>query len=116
MIGAYLRLSLADEDNENEKRESNSIRNQRIAITEYIEKTPELAKEPVQEFVDDGYSGTNLNRPAFEEMMGYVKAGTIKTIIVKDFSRFARDYIEASDYLEKIFPFMGVRFIAIIFL
>lgn len=114
MIGAYLRLSLADEDiGDLSKGESNSIGNQRKVVMDFIKNQADLKDLPVQEFVDDGYSGTNTNRPAFQEMMSFVKQGKIKTIVVKDFSRFARDYIEAGDYIERIFPFLGVRFIAI---
>lgn len=114
MIAAYFRLSLADEDIDDlSKGESNSIGNQRKVVMDFIKKQADLKDLPVQEFVDDGYSGTNTNRPAFQEMMSFVKQGKIKTIVVKDFSRFARDYIEAGDYIERIFPFLGVRFIAI---
>lgn len=114
MIAAYFRLSMADEDIDDlSKGESNSISNQRKVVMDFIKKQADLKDLPVQEFVDDGYSGTSTNRPAFQEMMSFVKQGKIKTIVVKDFSRFARDYIEAGDYIERIFPFLGVRFIAI---
>lgn len=65
------------------------------------------------EFVDDGFSGTNLNRPAFQRLMDKVKSGEICAIIVKDPSRFMRDYLELGNYLENVFPFLGVRFIAL---
>lgn len=65
------------------------------------------------EFVDDGYSGTNFNRPAFRKMMEEVKRGKIQCIMVKDFSRFARNFLDAGEYLEQIFPFLGVRFISV---
>ena len=68
----------------------------------------------VGEYVDDGYSGTNFERPAFKRLMEDVKAGKVNCIIVKDLSRFGRNYIETGRYLEKVFPFMGVRFISII--
>ncbi len=113
MIGMYMRLSLADEDIGEEHSESNSIRNQRICISQYIEKQEDLKQEEVREYIDDGYSGTNMNRPGFQAMMEGVRKGEIQTVIVKDFSRFARDYIEAGDYIESIFPFMRVRFIAV---
>ena len=61
----------------------------------------------------DGYSGTNFKRPSFERLLEKIKKGEINCVIVKDFSRFGRDYIELGDYLERIFPFMGVRFISI---
>ena len=62
---------------------------------------------------DDGYSGTNFDRPGVQALLDCVKNAEINCIIVKDFSRFARDYIELGSYLEQIFPFMGVRFISI---
>ena len=74
---------------------------------------PELAAEPRQEYVDDGYSGTSTSRPAFQRLIQDAQDGKLKTIIVKDFSRFARDYIEAGDYMERIFPLLGVRFISV---
>ena len=73
----------------------------------------ELAAEPRQEYVDDGYSGTSTSRPAFQRLIQDAQDGKVKTIIVKDFSRFARDYIEAGDYMERIFPLLGVRFISV---
>ncbi len=66
-----------------------------------------------KEYVDDGYSGTSTSRPAFQRLIQDAQDGKIKTIIVKDFSRFARDYIEAGDYMERIFPLLGVRFISV---
>lgn len=65
-------------------------------------------------YIDDGYSGVKFdNRPAFTELMELVKAGRINCIIVKDFSRFGRDYVELGDYLEQYFPFLGIRFISV---
>ena len=109
MIGTYYRLSLADEDVGADKAESNSIQGQRGLVEGYIMARPELATEPRQEYVDDGYSGTSTSRPAFQRLIQDAQDGKVKTIIVKDFSRFARDYIEAGDYMERIFPLLGVR-------
>ena len=67
----------------------------------------------VVEFVDDGYSGKNMDRPDMQKMLEMVKRKQISCVIVKDFSRFSRDHIEQGKYIEQIFPFMGVRFIAI---
>ena len=103
MIGTYYRLSLADEDVGADKAESNSIQGQRGLVEGYIMARPELATEPRQEYVDDGYSGTSTSRPAFQRLIQDAQDGKIKTIIVKDFSRFARDYIEAGDYMESVF-------------
>lgn len=112
----YLRLSVEDErDIEKglKKDESNSIGNQRKLILEYIQQDSELCKYEAVEFIDDGYSGTNMNRPGMQKLLKEVKANTISCIIVKDMSRFSRDYIEIGTYLNQIFPFMGIRFIAI---
>lgn len=109
-LALYLRLSLEDEG---EKDESNSISNQRKQIYEYIHHDSELSRYEAMEFSDDGYSGTNMNRPGMQKLLKEVKANNIQCIIVKDMSRFSRDYIEMGTYLNQIFPFMGIRFIAI---
>ena len=103
----YLRLSRSDGD----QQESNSIKNQRALLNDYMGKHPELHK--FDEYVDDGYSGTNFERPDFKRMMQDIEKRKVNCIIVKDLSRFGRNYIETGRYLERIFPFMGVRFIAI---
>ena len=110
-IAIYLRLSLADGDlKKGSKDESNSIENQRMLLHDYIGKQEDLFGEIV-EYVDDGYTGTNFNRPAFQKMIVDLKQGDIKVIMVKDLSRLGRDYIGVGDYIEQIFPLMGVRFI-----
>lgn len=92
-IAIYLRLSLSDGDlKKGSKDESNSIENQRLLLHSYIEKQNDLSGEIV-EYVDDGYTGTNFNRPAFQKMIIDLKQGEIKTIVVKDLSRLGRDYI-----------------------
>ena len=114
-IAIYLRLSLEDVDlrtNQN-KDESNSVGNQRLLIKNYIDRHGELVNLPVLEFCDDGYTGTNFERPQFQTMIDLAKDGKISCIIVKDLSRFGRSYLEVGDYLEHIFPFLGVRFIAV---
>lgn len=112
-IAIYLRLSLADGDlKKSSKDESNSIENQRMLLHDYIGKQEDLFGEIV-EYVDDGYTGTNFNRPAFQKMIVDLKQGDIKVIVVKDLSRLGRDYIGVGDYIEQIFPLMGVRFIAV---
>lgn len=86
-IAIYLRLSLSDGDlKKGSKDESNSIENQRLLLHSYIEKQDDLSGEIV-EYVDDGYTGTNFNRPAFQKMIIDLKQGEIKTIVVKDLSR-----------------------------
>ena len=109
-IALYIRLSVEDQM---DRDESESITNQRSLLNDYLDKNEEFKEFQREEFVDDGYSGTNDKRPSFQRMLDEVKNGTIQAIIVKDLSRFMRDYIVLGDYLENIFPFMGVRFIAI---
>ncbi len=108
-IALYLRLSVDEADTD----ESNSIINQRYLLNHYLDQAIEFKNWSRYEYVDDGFSGTSLKRPAFQRMMADVKAGTIRHIIVKDLSRFMRDYLELVNYLENIFPFLGVRFIAL---
>ncbi len=108
----YIRLSSADDDLRY-KTESESISNQRALLTQFVKSHPEFAPYEIIEFVDDGFSGTNGNRPSFERMIEYLKDGKAKLVICKDLSRFFRDYVEIGDYLERIFPFLGVRFIAV---
>lgn len=109
----YLRLSMADGDlGKDNKDESNSIENQRELLKAYIEANDDLMVDVV-EYIDDGHTGTNFNRPAFRRMIDDAKKGKIQTILVKDLSRLGRDYIGVGDYLEQIFPVLGVRFIAV---
>ena len=103
----YARLSKDDGD----KVESNSIVSQKALCQEYIQKHPEL--ELVDTFVDDGYSGVNFDRPRFKAMEEAIRKGRIDCVLCKDLSRFTRNYIEGGRYLERIFPQLGVRFIAI---
>lgn len=103
----YLRLSRDDGD----KEESNSITGQRELLRDYISQRPELREFAVR--VDDGFSGSTFERPSFQKMIEDVKAGRTDCIIVKDLSRFGRNYLDAGEYIEKIFPFLGVRFIAV---
>ena len=115
VIGKYIRLSLADQDlmKKENKSESESISHQKALIQNFINDSAELKGSVQYEFFDDGYSGTNFQRPSFERLLEKIKKGEINCVIVKDFSRFGRDYIELGDYLDRIFPFMGVRFISI---
>lgn len=103
----YVRLSHEDGD----KEESNSVTGQKDLIRDYLSRHPELVECGMK--VDDGYTGSNFQRPAFQEMMADVRAGKVNCIVVKDLSRFGREYLDAGEYIEKIFPFLGVRFIAI---
>lgn len=112
-LAKYLRISEDDEDMGEGKRESDSIANQRKVLDAYIAGHGEFAGYPVKEFVDDGVSGVNFKRPAVQELLNEVRTGNVFCIIVKDLSRFGRNYIEVGDYIEQIFPFLGVRFISI---
>lgn len=104
---AYMRISNDDGD----KQESQSIASQRTIIESYVNKNPDI--KLVDEFVDDGYTGTNFNRPSFKKLIQAIEDGRINCVIVKDLSRFGRDYIEVGQYLERYFPVNDVRFVAI---
>lgn len=113
MIALYMRLSVADGDIRNdEKEESNSIENQRAALHDFVEHRKDLIGEVV-EYIDDGYTGTNFDRPEFKKMLEDMKTGKIDVLITKDLSRLGRNFIEVGDYMEQIFPLLGVRYIAI---
>lgn len=108
----YLRLSRDDEDKQAKaKSESGSIANQRELIRSFIREQPDM--ELYDSYVDDGWSGGNFDRPEFKRMMEDVEAGRVNCVVVKDLSRFGRDYIEAGRYIQKTFPALGVRFIAL---
>lgn len=109
----YLRLSLEDGDVETgSEQESCSISSQRKCIDNYIKKHSELGKD-FEEISDDGYSGTSMDRPGMRRLLRLVEEGRVRTIIVRDLSRFARDYLEAGHFLEYVFPAYGIRFISI---
>ena len=106
-VGIYVRLSNLD----NNKKDSNTLENQKNIVLDYMKDKEEFKLIDVYE--DNNYTGTNFNRDGFERLLEDVKQGKINCIIVKDLSRFGRNYLECGNYLEKIFPFMNVRFIAI---
>jgi len=108
-IYKYYRLSL---DDENEV-ESNSITNQRQIVESHLATIPELSDMPSIEAIDDGYTGTNFNRPGITKILDAARRGEVACIIVKDLSRFGRKYLEVSKYIEQLFPYLGIRFIAI---
>lgn len=105
--GIYVRLS--NEDNGGKGKDS--IYNQMEQLQEFTEKT--LGTEVCSVYVDNGWTGTDFERPEWERMMRDAREGSVNCIVVKDLSRFARNYLEAGEYLEKIFPFLGIRFIAV---
>lgn len=111
-IAIYMRIS--DEDEELEAGgESDSIAGQRMLLMDFIRNRRELKDYNVIEFVDDGYSGTNFDRPGVLTLLEMAKRKEVCCIIVKDFSRFGRNYLEVGNYLEQIFPFLGIRFFSV---
>ena len=108
----YVRLSKEDGDVADAKKaESNSISNQKSLILNFLKDKKDIQVVSVRE--DDGYSGSNFDRPGFQMMMQDVKDGKVDCIVVKDLSRFGREYIDSGRYIERLFPALGVRFIAI---
>ena len=105
----YIRLSQDDKD----KSVSNSIINQKKLLNDYVSQIKDEEFKVIDNYIDDGYTGTDFNRPAFKRMMKAVKSGRVNCIVVKDLSRFGREHIDVDNYLERIFPLMGVRFISI---
>lgn len=110
----YLRLSKEDSDLSlhDNKKESNSITNQKLIIKEFLIAMPEV--EIYDYYIDDGYSGSNFERPDFKRMREDIYEGKVNMVIVKDFSRFGREYIDTGRYIQKIFPRLGIRFISVI--
>jgi len=102
----YCRLSRDDDV----QGDSNSIQNQKKLLSKYAK---EYGFSSTKHFVDDGFTGTNFNRPGFTEMMAAVEAGYIEAILVKDMSRLGRDYLQVGFYTDNVFPEHNVRFIAV---
>ncbi len=110
---AYMRLSKEDGDVETgSAEESCSIGSQRACIRRFLGERG-FDADAFEEIIDDGYSGTNMNRPGMNRLLRMAEAGRVRTIVVRDLSRFARNYLEAGHYLEFVFPVSGVRFISI---
>ena len=110
-VAIYIRLSQEDEDNGTEKSESNSITSQKTLLNEFIEEHDDLIVYDT--YIDDGYTGTNFDRPGFQNLLEDMKKGNINCVLVKDLSRLGRNYIEVGNYIEQIFPIFNIRFIAI---
>lgn len=108
IIALYIRLSLEDE-----KYDSMSIENQQILLREKAASLPEYTSSEVKEFIDNGHTGTNFERPAVQQLLELVRAGQISTILVKDLSRFGRNSIETGYFIEKVFPLYHIRFISV---
>lgn len=108
----YVRLSKEDGDAASAaKAESNSISNQKNLIKDFLKDKDDIIV--VSEYVDDGYSGSNFDRPGFQMMLEDIKRGKVDCVVVKDLSRFGREYIDSGKYIERLFPALGVRFIAV---
>lgn len=107
IVALYMRLSKDDGD----KEESESIKNQRKILKAFVK---ENNYKIYDEYIDDGYSGTNFNRPDFKRMIKDIKAGKVNMVITKNLARLGRDYIETGRYIETFFPENEVRYIAIL--
>ena len=112
MAAMYLRLSNEDRDKEKGE-ESNSISAQRALLTRHIEELLRGQEYGITEFCDDGYSGVDFRRPGVQALIEAAKGRDIHMIVVKDFSRFGRDYLEVGRFLEYIFPILQVRFVSV---
>lgn len=112
VVAKYIRLSKEDED---VKDESNSVTSQNTILDEFVERNQNDNEEFVvyDTYIDDGYSGTDFDRPDFQRLLEDMKAGKFNTIIIKDLSRLGRNYIEAGNFIEQIFPLFKIRFISI---
>ena len=114
ILAVYLRTSLEDYGKFHQlTEESNSIQNQRNLLQNYIAAHKDLGSLYPVEYIDDGFTGTNTERPRFRDMIHDAQAGRIACILIKDLSRFGRDYKEVGDYLERVFPSVGVRVVAV---
>ena len=105
-VGIYLRLSQEDM----REGDSLSIDNQKLILTKFVQ---EKGWNLVDEYVDDGYTGTDFSRPGVQRLLGDAQTGKINIIVVKDLSRFGRNYIEVGRYVDYIFPMNNIRFIAL---
>ncbi len=109
-VAIYIRLSKEDVDRGYD--ESESIKNQRTLLTEYVEKLG-WNYELIDIYIDQGYTGTNFNRPAFQRMIRDINLGKVNMVVTKDLSRLGRDYIETGGYIEKWFPENNVRYVSV---
>ena len=107
----YIRLSQEDKDNGKYKQESNSVTSQRTILNNFIEENEDLKVYDI--YIDDGYSGTDFDRPAFERMVEDIEENKIDCILVKDLSRFGREHVDSGYYIFKYFPLHNIRFIVI---
>ena len=104
----YARLSV---ENSGKDDDGNSLQNQIAVCEDYLDGCPHL--QLMEVYSDNGRTGTVFNRPAWNRLMDDVRTGKVQCIVVRDLSRFGRDYVETGNYLEKIFPALGTRFISV---
>jgi len=110
-VAEYIRLSQEDRDNGEEKQESNSVTSQKTLLNEFVKEQDDLIVYDT--YIDDGFTGTDFNRPSFQRLLGDMRNGNVNCVIVKDLSRLGRNYIEVGNYIEQVFPLFNIRFIAI---
>lgn len=110
-VALYIRLSQEDSDNGEDKQESNSVTSQKTLLNEFADTHDDLIVYDT--YIDDGFTGTDFNRPSFQRLLEDMRNGNINCVIVKDLSRLGRNYIEVGNYIEQVFPLFDIRFIAI---
>lgn len=108
VVALYIRLSVEDI-----KTDSLSVENQSKLLHRHLNSLPEFANCEIREFIDNGHTGTNFERPAMTELLDLVRENKIACILVKDFSRFGRSMLDMGYFIEKVFPLFGTRFIAV---
>ena len=109
-VAIYIRLSKEDVDRGYD--ESESIKNQRTLLTEYVQKLG-WKYQLIDTYIDQGFTGTNFNRPDFQRMIRDIENGNVNMVVTKDLSRLGRDYIETGEYIEKWFPENNVRYVSV---
>lgn len=109
-VALYMRISKEEAGNGGE---SSSIEGQRLLLREFVQKHSELARGSIIEVVDDGYTGTNFDRPGIRALLKMAERREVDCIAVKDFSRFGRNYVEVGNYLEQVFPLLRIRFFSV---
>ena len=106
----YIRLSAEDDNVDGRaKKESDSVTSQRILLKSFVIDQLGVDEADILEYVDDGVSGTHFKRQGFQQLQDDMKSGEIGCVVVKDFSRFGRDYLEVGFYIEYIFPLLQIR-------
>ena len=110
-VAIYIRLSKEDLEKDSTKEESYSVQNQKLLLENYVKEQEYLL---IDTYIDDGYTGTNFERPAFKRMINDIESGKIDMVVTKDLSRLGRDYIETGKYIEKYFPLHNIRYVSLL--